>query len=156
MPNGATGVPLPPHPGAFGAPRKDCLHGGIDLYCPEGTPGMPMESGQVVAVLPVTGPHAAKPWWLNTWMVLVEGDSGVLGYGGLRPAVSAGDALGAGEHLGQILGMVRFGPGRPTAMLHLERYAGGVREPLVWTLEDQRPVGMLDPTPLLLSIAGPS
>jgi murein DD-endopeptidase MepM/ murein hydrolase activator NlpD len=156
LPHGTTGLPLPPHPGAFGAPRSEHVHGGVDLYCAEGTPVVAMEAGEVVAVLPVTGPHAGKPWWLNTWMIMIEGDSGVLAYGGLRPAVSAGESLAPGEHLGQILSMVRFAGGRPTSLLHLELYAAGTRAPLVWADVEQRPDAMLDPTPLLLAIAGPS
>jgi hypothetical protein len=114
-----------------------------------------MEAGQVVAVLPVSGPHAGKPWWLNTWMVMIDGSSGVLGYGGLRPAVSTGETVAAGKHLGQILSMVRFAPGRPRSLLHLELYVGGTPAPITWTDADNRPLEMLDPTPLLLSIAGP-
>ena len=155
LPHGTTGVPTPPHPGAFGAPRKQHVHGGVDLYCMEGTPVVAMEAGQVVAVAPVTGPHAEKPWWLNTWMVMIEGNSGVLGYGGLKPAVTAGESVAPGDHLGQILSMVRFASGRPTSLLHLELYQAGTREPVVWLEGEHRPAGMLDPTPLLLSIAGP-
>ncbi len=155
LPHGTTGVPMPPHPGAFGASRRQHLHGGVDLYCVEGTPVVAMEAGQVVAVAPVTGPHADKPWWLNTWMVMIEGNSGVLGYGGLKPAVTAGESVDAGDHLGQILSMVRFASGRPTSLLHLELYAPGARQPAVWLEPEQRPAGMLDPTSLLLSIAGP-
>ena len=155
LPHGTTGVPVAPHPGAFGASRKLHIHGGVDLYCAEGTPVMAMEAGQVVAVAPVTGPHADKPWWLNTWMVMIEGDSGVLGYGGLKPAVAAGESVDPGDHLGQILSMVRFAAGRPTSLLHLELYEAGARQPATWLDAGQRPAGMLDPTPLLLSVAGP-
>jgi hypothetical protein len=114
-----------------------------------------MEAGQVIAVMPVTGPHADKPWWLNTWMVMIEGNSGVLGYGGLKPAVLAGESVDAGAHLGQILSMVRFSGGGPTSLLHLELYEPGTRQPAIWVEAGNRPAGMLDPTPLLLSIAGP-
>jgi hypothetical protein len=112
-----------------------------------------MEAGEVVAVLPVTGPHAGKPWWLNTWMIMVEGNSGVFGYGGLKPAVGIGDTVRAAEHLGQILSMVRFAVGRPTSLLYLELHATGVRQPAEWSDANQAPATLLDPTPMLLALA---
>jgi murein DD-endopeptidase MepM/ murein hydrolase activator NlpD len=153
QPHGTTGLPLPPHPGAFGSARRGHVHGGVDLYCPVGTPVVAMEAGEVVAVLPVTGPHAGKPWWLNTWMIMVEGNSGVFGYGGLKPAVGIGDTVRAAEHLGQILSMVRFAAGRPTSLLYLELHANGVRQAAEWLDVNQPPATLLDPTPMLLALA---
>ena len=63
---------------------------------------------------------------------MVEGNSGVFGYGGLKPAVGIGDTVRAAEHLGQILTMVRFAAGRPTSLLHLELHAHGVRQAAEW------------------------
>jgi len=154
LPHGTTGLPLPPHPGAFGAKRTGHVHAGVDLYCPAGTPVVAMEAGEVVAVMPVTGPHAGKPWWLNTWLVMIEGNSGVFAYGGVKPAVGAGDTVGAAEHLGQILTMVRFAGGRPTSLLHLELHASGVRQGAEWLDVNQRPSTLMDPTPMLLALAG--
>ncbi len=113
-----------------------------------------MEAGEVVAVLPVTGPHAGKPWWLNTWMIMVEGNSGVFGYSGLKPAAGIGDTVRAAEHLGQILTMVRFAAGRPTSLLHLELHAPGVRQAAEWLDVNHPPATLLDPTPMLLALAG--
>jgi murein DD-endopeptidase MepM/ murein hydrolase activator NlpD len=154
QPPGTTGLPLAPHPGAFGFQRARQVHTGVDLYCPPGTPVCAMEAGRVVAVLPFTGTHAKSPWWLNTWVVLVEGASGVFVYGHLKPGAELGEYLAPGSFIGQVLQVLRDGSGRPTSMLHLELNAGGVREPTSWPDVNAKPATLLDPTPILLAIAG--
>ncbi|HDR9105402.1 TPA: M23 family metallopeptidase [Burkholderia vietnamiensis] len=148
-----TGLPLAPHPGAFGVQRAKHTHEGIDLYAPEGTPVSAVESGRVVAVVPFTGPHARLPWWLDTWAVFVEGASGVVVYGEIAPSVQQGDSVDAGQVLGSVLTVLAKDKGRPRAMLHLELHRAGSRSAPEWLEHDARPDVLLDPTPRLLEAA---
>lgn len=154
MPEGYTGVPLAPHPGAFGVERKNHTHEGVDLYCPEGTLVDAVEEGTVVAVIPFTGALATppSPWWHDTWAVLVEGPSGVVVYGEIRPAVKVGDPIKAGWTIGWVKQVLKEDKGRPMSMLHLELHRSGTRDAYAW--EDERPESLLDPTPFLLEITG--
>lgn len=151
MPKGHTGLPLTPHPGAFGVQRKYHIHEGVDLYAPEGTPVFAVEDGEVVAVIPFTGEHANYPHWENTWAVLVEGETGVVVYGEIQAIVKPGDRVGAGQSIGSILRVLRKDKGRPMAMLHLELYDHGVRDTVEWK-EGSQAIGHFDPTPHLLKI----
>ncbi|WP_434715656.1 peptidoglycan DD-metalloendopeptidase family protein [Paraburkholderia sp. A3RO-2L] len=148
-----TGLPLAPHPGAFGVRRANHTHEGVDLYAPEGTPVSAVEAGLVVAVVPFTGPHAGLPWWLDTWAVFVEGPSGVVVYGEIAPSVREGDKLAAGQLLGTVLTVLAKDKGRPRAMLHLELHRAGSRSAPEWLEHDARPDVLLDPTPHLLKVA---
>jgi murein DD-endopeptidase MepM/ murein hydrolase activator NlpD len=148
MPKWHTGLPLPPHPGAFGVKRKNHTHEGVDLYCPQCTPVTAVEDGEVVAVVPFTGPHCNMPWWLDTWAVLVEGPTGVVLYGEIAPHIKVGKQVKAGELIGIVLRVLRTDKGRPTSMLHLELRTPGSREWDGWY--DVKPASLLDPTPYLL------
>jgi murein DD-endopeptidase MepM/ murein hydrolase activator NlpD len=155
FPPGTTGLPLLPHPGAFGFQRAHHVHEGVDLYCPPGTAVCAMEAGSVVAVLPFAGAHAGRPWGLNSWVVLLEGASGVFAYGDLKPGVAPGVKLRAGAFVGQVLQVLRDSRGgRPTSMLHLEMHTAGALECPQWMDINTRPATLLDPTPTLLAIAG--
>lgn len=145
-----TGLPLAPHPGAFAVERKHHVHEGVDLYCPEGSPVFAVEDGVVVARSLFTGPSVGLPWWLDTEVVLVEGESGVVAYGEIIPCVSLGCAVEAGQQLGSVARVLRADKGRPTAMLHLELHARGTRVCKDWALGAPRPDTLLDPTPRLL------
>ena len=153
MPEGWTGLPLPPHPGAFGVARRHHVHEGVDLYCPPGTPVLAVEDGTVVAVEDFTGPRAGSPWWLDTRAVLVEGATGVVLYGEIEPApgLVPGTALRAGERVGSVVRVLRDGKGRPDTMLHLELHVPGTRSSSEWTGE--RPASLVDPTPMLMDAA---
>lgn len=153
MAEGTTGLPTGDHPGAFGFRRQHHTHEGVDLYVPVGTPVVSVEPGVVVAIVPFTGEHATppSPWWHNTWAVLVEGQSGVVCYGEIIPSHQNGAPADAGELLGHVAKVLTKDKGRPTTMLHLELYKHGVREPVEWLPYHDRPEGLLDPTPLLLT-----
>lgn len=152
MPEGSTGLPLSPHPGSFGFVRKHHTHEGVDLYAPEGTPVYAVEAGQIVAIIPFTGPQVDMPWWNDTHAVLVEGNTGVVLYGEIVPDASlkVGWYIGAGHPLGSVTAVLRHDKGRPMAMLHLELYDHIVREPVEW-IGVKRPDGLKDPTPYLTS-----
>lgn len=151
MKPGETTLPLPPHPGAFGAARKNHIHEGVDLYCAEGTPVQAVEAGTVVAIIPFTGATAGSDWWHETEAVLVEGASGVVLYGEVRPgdALKTGDSVARGETLGRVVQVLKTDKGRPMSMLHLEFHAAGTREAFEWTAETGRPPTLRDPTALL-------
>lgn len=153
MAPGETGLPLAPHPGAFGVLRTHHTHEGVDLYAPHGTPVFAVEPGVVVAVKPFTGPHAGPTLahWLNTWAVFVEGPSGVVVYGEVEPAVTVGATVSAGETLGTISTVLVKDKGRPRAMLHLELHVAGSRIAPEWLVHDERPSQLLDPTPYLMT-----
>lgn len=155
MPEGSTGLPLRPHPGAFGFERLHHTHEGVDLYAPEGTQVTACEDGVVVAVLPFTGAHADSPWWHDTWAVLVEGHSGVIVYGEITPTAVLGQPVEAGEKIGTVTQVLKKDKGRPMSMLHLELYRHGVREPKAWTKGGWHfwPDGIDDPTGYLLDIS---
>lgn len=149
MPRGVTGLPMAPHPGGFGVQRKHHTHEGVDLYVPTGTPVWAVEPGEVVAVLPFTGPHAGSPWWKDTYAVFVEGPSGVVVYGEVAPHIKVGAKLLAGMILGVVTPVLRQDKGRPMCMLHLELHQPGSRSAPEWLVHDERPAVLLDPTPFL-------
>jgi hypothetical protein len=151
MRDGETGLPLAPHPGAFGVRRKFHTHEGVDLYAPEGTVVFAVESGRVIAVKPFTGPHAGPTLghWLDTWAVFVEGPSGVVVYGEIMPVCDVGIAVEGGTPVGHVIPVLRKDKGRPRAMLHIELRQTGVTADIEWLDNDRRPNGLLDPTALL-------
>lgn len=157
MPEGWTGLPIAPHPGAFGVGRRRHVHEGVDLYCPEGTEVHAMEPGRVVAIEAFTGLHASppSPWWRDTWAVLVEGASGVVLYGEIAPSegIAVGTEVARGKNLGRVIEVLAQDKGRPTCMLHLELHAPGARASLEWVPGAPRPEGLRDPTPLLIGAA---
>lgn len=142
-------IPKPGEPGAFGTRRKHDTHTGVDLYCEEGSKVVAVEAGRIVRIEPFTGDTAGSPWWRRTWVVLVEGDSGVVAYGELNdPTVETGALLNAGEGVGCVTRVLAHDKGRPLTMLHLELYTSGTLTPAWW--RDDRPSNLLDPTPFLL------
>ena len=154
MQEGETALPLLPHPGAFGAVRKNHIHEGIDLYCAEGTPVFAVEAGIVVARVPFTGPKAGSPWWHDTEAVLVEGKSGVVVYGEIAPRqdLKIEDKINKGRQLGSVIQVLKEDKGRPMSMLHLELHVNGTRDAYEWKVEGPRPPSLLDPTKALIDI----
>lgn len=152
MPQGTTGLPRAPHPGAFGVQRRHHVHEGVDLYVPEGTPVHAVEAGRVVRIEWFTGPKADTPWWLDTQAIFVEGASGVVVYGEITVLdhLKEGSSVQPGDLLGHVAVVLRQDKGRPTAMLHMELHAHGARSAPAW--EGARPETLLDPTPFLLPL----
>lgn len=135
--------------GSFAAVRKHDIHTGVDLYCDVGTKVSAMEGGMVVAVLPFTGIMADSPWWLDTQAVMVESDTRVILYGEIDPCVKVGDYVFPGDPVGSVLRVIKRDKGKPLAMLHLECYTLGTREPVWWKHNDPQPENLIDPTPLV-------
>lgn len=143
-------VPEAGEPGAFGTVRKYDTHTGVDLYCPENTLVVAVESGRVVSVERFTGEAAESPWWLETWAVLVSGASGVVAYGELHPpTLKHGQRVRAGQRIGAVARVLVQDKGRPLSMLHLELYTPGTTTTVWWRYA--RPENLLDPTPFLLT-----
>lgn len=152
---GETGLPMgPEHPGAYGTVRRNHVHEGVDLYCPDGTPVFAVEDGTVVAVIAFTGPDAEppSPWWHDTHAILIEGESGVVVYGevGIGTGIREGLRVQAGEPIGHVRQVLTKDKGRPMSMLHIELHSHGTRDAYEWTLESGRPESLRDPTPFLL------
>lgn len=148
-----TEIPGRGHPGAFGAIRKHHIHEGVDLYALEGDEVFAMEAGVIVSLGAFTGPSAGTPWWLDTQFVMVQSASQVLCYGeiSLASGLSVGASIEEGQLLGTIATVLRNDKGRPRNMLHMERYVSGVRASCgLWPLHTPCPLGLLDPTPILL------
>lgn len=154
MPEGTTGLPLPPHPGAFGVQRKKHVHEGVDLYMPQAAPVFAVEAGEVLAVRPFTGPALGHDWWLHTDGVWVAGASGVVVYGEIESQVTVGQRVNAGERIGAVTRVLKKDKGRPTSMLHLELRAHGDTTDIEWPDFANRPPTLRDPTPMLLECIG--
>lgn len=136
----------PDAPGQFGAIRKHDIHTGVDLYTYPGMPVRPVETGVVVAIENFTGLSAGSPWWNETQAVLVEGASGVLLYGELTPLIQLGALVTPDSCLGGVKQVLKKDKGRPMHMLHLELYAPGTRESVIWDLDQPQPEHLFDPS----------
>ena len=150
MPKETTGLPLPPHPGAFGVQRKNHVHEGVDLYMPQDSAVLAVEAGEVLAVRFFTGPALGHHWWLPTYGVWVAGASGVVVYGEIEPHVKVGQRVNAGQVIGAVTRVLKKDKGRPTSMLHLELRASGDTTDIEWPDFCNRPPALRDPTPRLL------
>jgi hypothetical protein len=151
-----TGLPMGEHVGAFGTVRRHHVHEGIDLYCPQGTVVHAVETGIVVAVLDFTGPKAGSPWWRDTKSVLIEGESGVVGYGEISTYLEEGWIIRVGDTVGVVEQVLTKDKGRPMSMLHLELYVPGTRDVVEWKVGEERPQELCDPTPHLLEMLASS
>ncbi len=151
MEQGATALPLPPHPGGFGVTRQNHIHEGVDLYCPTDTPVSAVEDGVVVLRQNFTGPKAGSPWWHDTEALLVEGASGVVVYGEIaaHSHMQSGQAVKRGEELGHIVQVLKEDKGRPMSMLHLELHEPGTRDTFEWLTDQPKPPSLRDPTVFL-------
>ena len=147
-------IPTNDHPGAFGYKRKHYYHSGVDIYTAKDNELVyAVESGQVIKVSPFTGPKAGSPWWEDTTGILVDGLSGVVCYGEVRPFVKTGDTVYKGQAIARVKRVLIDLPEHPPIyhspyMLHLELYEKGTTDFLEWM--DERPKGLLDPTNHLL------
>lgn len=143
------------YPGAFAAKRLYDIHTGIDLYTTEGAEVFAIEDGLVVKVDFFTGPSAGLPWWNDTWAVMIEGESGVINYGEIKPSCAVGDEIKAGDLIGVVIPVLSKNkirddiPGHSNSMLHLELYEQSCREFAIWQHGEPIPKGLLDPNSIL-------
>ena len=157
MKEGETGLPLPPHPGAFGVKRKNHIHEGVDLYCPEGTVVRSVNDGIVAGIATFTGENANSPWWEETYAALIHTDDGIVVYGEIEfPFLLIGSNIYQGDKIGKIKRVLKNDKGRPMSMLHFElykKYPGAIHghHPLVeWQVDKPQPENLLNPTQFLL------
>ncbi len=152
-------IPIKPHVGAFGIERRHDVHKGVDLYCPQGTEVFAVEDSVLCHLRPFTGEVAGSPWWENTWAVSLAGESGIVVYGEIRPYWELGGLdnplippreIKRGELIGFVKTVLSKDKGRPTSMLHLALHNHGVLSNGVWEKGEPQPVGLLDPTQLLV------
>jgi len=140
--------------GSFGAVRKHDIHTGIDIYCEPNQVCCSVEAGEVVKIEVFTGPNAEppSPWWHETHAIYVEGKTGVIVYGELKPISSmvVGKKISGGQVLGHIQTVLKKDKGTPMTMLHLELYKPGTREAVIWKLDQEKPESLLDPSDIFL------
>lgn len=141
-------IPEDGHAGSFGAVRKFDVHCGVDLYCDFGQPVAAVEDGVVVALDIFTGPFADSPWWNETYAVYVEGETGVVVYGEIKPNkhITPGHKVQRGECIGSVITVLKKDKGLPMNMLHLELHKKGTRTWKWWKLDEPMPESLLDPT----------
>lgn len=139
--------------GDFAHKRSFYYHPGIDLYCQLNHEVQAIESGIVVNIEQFTGEGAdpTSPWWLDTWSILIEGASGVIGYCELKPLshVKKDYKVAEGEVIAHIIPVLKKDKGNGTTMLHLEQYVTGTRHHVTWKHAEPMPPELLNPRQLL-------
>ena len=139
--------------GDFGYRRSFYHHSGIDLYAQEGQEIQAIEDGVVVHIESFTGPNAEppSPWWLETWSILIEGKSGVLGYCEIKPMphIKVGISIKEGELIATVVPVLKKNKGNGTTMLHFEHYESGTKHHVTWLLDTIKPEELKDSRLLL-------
>ena len=149
---------IPPwgHVGDFAFRRSHYHHPGIDLYCKDLQIVQAIEDGIIVQMENFTGPDAnpPSPWWLETFSIMVEGKSGVIGYCELNPHkhLQVGNRVYEGENIGLITPVLKKDKGNGRTMLHFELYTTGTCEHVTWLLDTDKPEQLLNPRSLLETI----
>jgi len=142
--------------GDFAFRRSFYYHPGIDIYCDQGQEVQAIEDGIVVNVEHFTGTNAipSSPWWEDTWSILIEGASGVLGYCELMPAefIKLGYHVKSGEVIANIIPVLKKDKGNGRTMLHFEHYIKETTEHVTWILNTPKPDELLNPRELLEKI----
>ena len=121
-----------PIQGRFGVDRRYDIHTGVDLYCDNNEPVYAIEDGVIVNICYFTGPTIGSHWWNETKAILIEGVSGVILYGELETNLSIGDSIKEGQHIGNVLQVLKTDKGLPMSMLHIELYKTGYKEDGEW------------------------
>lgn len=139
--------------GDFAYRRSFYYHPGIDIYCDFGQEVQAMEAGTIVNIENFTGPDAnpPSPWWNETYSIMIEGASGVLGYCELKPLshIKLGLEVKEGDVIATIVPVLKKDKGNGTTMLHFEKYEAGTREHVTWVLDTPKPKELLNPRDFL-------
>jgi murein DD-endopeptidase MepM/ murein hydrolase activator NlpD len=139
--------------GDFSFRRSFYHHPGIDLYCGFGQEIVAFESGIVVNIEEFTGPDAnpPSPWWNPTRSVMIEGNSGVLGYCEILPLphVKVGTHIEEGEFIAMVVPVLKKDKGNGITMLHFEQYTPGTRNHVTWVLDEEKPEELMNPRQFL-------
>lgn len=139
--------------GDFAFRRSFYYHPGLDLYSPDLQPVQAMEAGKIVHIEHFTGATAdpPSPWWLDTMSIMIEGQSGVIGYCELIPFdhLKVGMEIFEGEPIALITPVLKRDKGNGTSMLHLEHYISGTKHHVTWKLDTPKPPELLNSRLLL-------
>lgn len=139
--------------GDFAFRRSFYYHPGVDLYCPDLEPVQAMEDGVIVHTERFTGTDAkpSSPWWLDTWSIMVEGESGVIGYCEVITFshLKVGMRVFEGEPIALVTPVLKKDKGNGTTMLHLEHYVPGTKHHVTWALDTDKPKELLNSRELL-------
>ena len=142
--------------GDFAYRRSFYHHPGVDIYCSLGQEVVAIEDGVVVNLENFTGPNAVptSPWWNETFSIMIEGKSGVLGYCELKPLdhIKIGAFIKEGEVIATIVPVLKKDKGVGQNMLHLELYKSETKEHVTWLLDSEKPEELLNPRELLENI----
>ena len=143
-------------PADFGYQRSFYYHSGIDLYCESGQEIIAIEDGKVVKIDNFTGSNAIppSPWWNNTFSILIEGLSGVLGYCEILPHkhIYVGLKVMEAESLGIIIPVLKRNKGNGTSMLHLEHYSHNTIEHVEWLIGKEKPINLINPREIISNL----
>lgn len=148
-------IPQGDHPGAFGVVRKHHRHEGIDIYAPQTALVHAITTGRIVSIYQFTGSAVGMPWWNDTYAIAIADEDGIWVYGevGCPTVHKVGDVIEEGRYVGQLTQVLKVDKGRPTTMLHLERWKPFTSpHTFLWQLDQLQPDFLVDPTPLLLEI----
>lgn len=148
-------IPEVGDPGDFGYVRSYYIHMGIDLYCEKDTEVIAIEDGKVILIDNFTGEHAnpPTPHWNNTWSVLIEGKSGVIGYCEITTDLILNDFVKEGDVIGKIMPVLKAkNKFNVDSMLHLEHYKSGTKDHVHWELNQKQPDNLLNPRDILNEI----
>lgn len=142
--------------GDFASRRSFYFHPGIDIYCDEAQEVQVIEDGVIVHIENFTGPEAdpPSPWWNETWSILIEGQSGVIGYCELRPLayVKVGLKVKEGDVIAKIIPVLKKDKGNGRNMIHIELYKLNTRHHVTWLLDTAKPDELENPRQLLEKI----
>jgi len=134
--------------GDFAFRRSFYYHPGVDIYCNFGQEVVAIEAGTVVNIENFTGPNAnpTSPWWLETWSILIESKSGVLGYCEIKPLphIKVGLKVKEGEWIATVVPVLKRDKGNGTTMLHFEHYIPGTDHHVTWELDTIKPEELLN------------
>jgi hypothetical protein len=139
--------------GDFAFRRSFYYHPGVDLYCSDLQIVQAIEDGQIVNIEQFTGAGSipTSPWWLDTWSIMVEGVSGVIGYCELKSFkhLQIGMSVYEGEPIALVIPVLKKDKGNGTTMLHVEYYVSGTTQHATWVLDTPKPPELLNSRLLL-------
>lgn len=113
-------IPVGLHYGSFLCKRRFDVHTGVDLYTKPDSKVYAVEAGEVVSIRPFTGKDAECDWWNPTEAIEIEGFTGTLCYGEVKPVstLKVGDYVKAGEVIGNVVQVLKVYKGKAMSMLH--------------------------------------
>jgi hypothetical protein len=142
--------------GDFGFRRSFYYHTGVDIYTDNLQEVQAIEDGTIVNIEIFTGQNATptSPWWNETWSIMIEGKSGVIGYCELKllEHLVVGAEVKEGDLIGNIIPVLKKNKGNGTTMIHVEHYITKTRNHVTWLLDTPKPEELLNPRFLLEQI----